>query len=142
MAGIQDFIQSAAQQLGTSEDSTRSATAGLLQFVREKASGGDFQELLGKLPGAGELVASPSGATASTPSGGGMLGGVMGAASSAMGGKGAGLDLVGLLGQSGFDLGKAGPFVSMFLNLIRDKGGADLLGRITKQIPQLKGLAG
>ena len=56
MPGIQDFIQMASQNLGQSEDTTKSATAALLGGIQQKADAGDFQQLLGAIPGASELM--------------------------------------------------------------------------------------
>ena len=143
MTDINAFIQSAAKQIGVPEASTRDATSGIVQMIKGQIDGGDFKKLAEKIPGVEALA---SGAAPDAPgggSGGGMLGGLMGAAGAALGGgKATSLNLTALLAKSGFDAGKAGTLVSLFLGFVQKQGGADLLASITKKVPELKSLAG
>ncbi len=135
---MQDFIRMAAQQLGTSEDSARSTTAGLMDLIKENASAGDFQELLGKVPGAEGLIGQAAGAAAGTGGGGGMLGGLAGKASSMLGGNlGAGLGALAVLKNAGLDSGNAGSLVSLFAGYLKDKAGAALVTKVLGNVPGL-----
>lgn len=58
---MHEFIQQAMQRLGTSKDTTKAATGGLLSFGSKSVPRGDATELLDKLPGARELMASNRG---------------------------------------------------------------------------------
>lgn len=139
MAGIQEFIQMAAQNLGASESSVTSATSAVLGVVEKEADGADFQQLLGAIPGAADLLKGSGG----TESGGGLLGGLMGQAGPALGGNlGAAVGLLGMLQGTGLKPDEFGPFVSLFLNFLKSKAGKDLLGRLLSQAPQLAKLAG
>ena len=138
MAGIQEFIQMAAQNLGASESSVTAAASAVLGAVGKEADGGDFQQLLGAIPGAAGLLKGSGG----TESGGGLLGGLMGQAGSALGGNlGAAVGLLGMLQGTGLKSDQFGPFVSLFLKFVESKAGKDLVGRLLSQAPQLAKLA-
>ena len=139
MAGIQDFIQMAAQHLGAPEGAVKSATSAVLGAVEKEADGGDFQQLLGAIPGAADLLKGADGAEA----GGGLLGGLMGQAGSALGGNlGGAVGLLGMLQGTGLKSEQFGPFVSLFLKFVQSKAGKDLADRLLSQAPQLAKLAG
>ena len=142
MANIQEFIQMAVQNLGVTEQTAQGATGGILQMVKEKVSGGDFQQLLGGLQGAeGLLGEAPQGA--SKGAGGGLLGGVIGAAASAIGGTGgSALNLGALLSGAGLSADKLAPFVSLFMNFAKQHLDSGLVSRLLGQLPDLKNLAG
>ena len=92
---------------------------------------------MAKLPGAEQMVSEAPAAAAAAGAGGGMLGSLVAKGTSALGGGGAAAGLVGTLQSAGLDAGKAGPFVSLFVNFAREKAGADLVGRITSNVPAL-----
>jgi hypothetical protein len=138
---MQDFINMAVSQLGINEGQARSATGGVLGMLQGQMGGGDFQKLVGMLPGAQELLKGATGAGAAAESGGGIggaLGGLLGGGSGSglagmvsglLGGdKGGGVNqLLGLLGNSGLSGDKAGGFLKLFLDYVGGKGGGDLL---------------
>ncbi|MBZ0269042.1 DUF2780 domain-containing protein [bacterium] len=136
MPGIQDFLSLASSQLGMTEETTRSATGGLLSFIGDKANPQDFQSLLGALPGAEALTKSagkPSGG------GGGLKGAISGLAGSAGLGKfGAAAGLLAKLKGSGMDMDQAGPFVGMFIDFAKKNVDGALIGKILESVPDLK----
>jgi hypothetical protein len=135
---IQDFIKSAAENLGEDEGKMESATGGLLKLIQDQAGEGDFQELLSALPGASSLLSGDAG-----DGGGGLMGGLAGMAASALGGKASSsLGVLQVLGKSGLDTGQIGPFVSLFFGFLKQKGSGELVGRILGKIPELAKLAG
>ena len=139
---MQEFIQQAMQSLGTSEATTKAATGGLLDFISNNAPAGDVAQLLDKLPGARELMASAApAADASAPAGGGLLGG-LGAAVSGLTGGGAGGGLMGLLTQSGLSLSNAPQFLSLFAGFAKAKAGAGVVDKIMAAVPGLAGKLG
>ena len=81
MADIQDFIQMAMSNLGTSEETVSAATGGLLGILKDNVAGGDFDQLLGALPGAEGLLGGGS-----SSGGGGLLGGLVSQAASSLAG--------------------------------------------------------
>ena len=134
MADIQQFIQMATSNLGVTEDTAKSATGGLLGFLGDKLPSGDYQSLLGELPGAADLA--PAGGD---EGGGGLLGGVTKLAGGAIGGKlGAAAGIVGALTKGGLDVGQVGGFVTQFLGFAKDNVSGGLLDRILTQVPDLK----
>jgi hypothetical protein len=137
MANWNDFIQESKNSLGLSEGTARSATGGILQMVRKQAGEGDFSQLQEKIPGADRLLQdAPAGE--SEGSKGGMLGGIMGAASSALGGKGGSmLGLAAIASQSGLG-DKVGPFASKFIDFVRSNAGEGIAAKLTEKIPDLK----
>ena len=138
MPGIEDFVKMAAQNLGQSEDSTRSATGALLGAIKDKADPGDFQQLLGAIPGAEGLLGGGS-----SGGGGGLMGGVLGAAKSAVGGKlGGSLGILAAVQGSGFDAGSVGGLVSMFMKFARGSAGEGLISKLLSKVPELAKLAG
>lgn len=139
MTSIQDFIVSAANNLGTSEDSTRKATGSILQTIQQASGKEDFQQLLDKIPGASGLLEGKE----TNASGGGMLGGMLGQAASALGGgSGSMAGLMSLLKNTGLSAEKLGPLVNLFLEFAKSKAGAGLMTRILAQVPELAKLAG
>ncbi len=141
MAGITDFIQMAAQQLGESEGTTKSATGALLGVLQQNADGGDFKQLLGAIPGASGLLSA--GAAAGESSGGG---GLMGAVGSMLGGGGGGiggaLGAIASIQKSGISGGNVGGLVSLFMTFAKSQAGEGLIQRILGSVPELAKLAG
>ena len=143
MADIQDFIKMAAQNLGESEGSTGAATGALLGVLKEKVAAGDFQQLLGAIPGAANIVDTGS---EKESGGGGLLGALGGLTSSLGGGLGGGLGgALGILTEiqkTGFSASSIGPLVSMFLNFTKSNAGEGLVQKLLGQIPELAKLGG
>ena len=71
---MQQFIQMAAQQLGTPSDVTSKATHGLLSGLREKAGAGSFDSALSAVPGLSDFLEPKE----ESGGAGGMLGGLIG----------------------------------------------------------------
>ena len=139
---IQDFIQSAASQIGAGESATESATGAILQVFKDRADPGDFEQLLGKVPGAAGLISKVSSGGAE-PEGGGMLGGLLGGAASGLGGSlGAGAGILALLQKSGLGSDKLGALLPLFLQFIKSEAGEALVSRIVGKVPELKALMG
>lgn len=133
---MQEFIDLAVKQLGMKESGAKKATGGLLNLIKDNVPKGDFQQLLGKLPGAEGLL-KESGA------GGGGVGGMLGSLGGMLGGKaGSALSVAGLLEQSGLSTDKLGNFASMFIGFIEGKAGRDLIDRVLANVPEIKKLIG
>jgi hypothetical protein len=129
---MQDFIKMVVDNLGTDEKTARSATGGILGLIQQHADKGDTDELIGKLPGAADLLKESAGG------GGGLLGGIASQLGSAIGGgAGTALNVAGVLKGSGLDSGMIGQFVSLFFNFAKQKAGQELVGRLLTKIPDL-----
>lgn len=132
---MQEFINQVVGQLGMSESGAKKATGGLLNLLKDNAPKDDFQQLLGKLPGAEGLL-KESGA-------GGGIGGMLGSLGGMLGGKaGSALSVAGVLEQSGLSTDKLGGFASMFVNFIQGKAGRDLVDKALANVPEIKKLIG
>lgn len=137
---MQEFIQATAKQLGIDENVASQATSAVLGFVKEKVGRGEFGELAAKVPGLSDLAGADS---SDGDSGGSMLGSMMKAASSALGGDaGDALALTGKLKDSGLDANNVGPFLSRLVEFIKDKAGEESVNAILEKLPQLKSLLG
>lgn len=121
MAEIRKFIRRVSESQGLDEEAAKAATRGLLGFVRSRATSGDFQALLGEVPGAAGLLPGDSVDD-------GAPGGRLGAASG----------IVGALKESGLEVGQVGGFVTEFLLFAQENVNGDLLERILAKAPELK----
>jgi hypothetical protein len=140
MTDLKGFIAEAAGSLGISSDQAGNATAGLLGFIQDQADGNDASAFLKALPGAEDLM--NGGKTAEAKSGG-LMGGLMGAASGLLGGKaGSALGVLSLFKSAGLDSGQAGGFVSLFFDFVGKNVDGALVSRILDQVPEIKGLLG
>lgn len=124
---MMDFVKAAASQLGVSEQAAGSATGGVLNVLQGAMGKGDFQSVLGQVPGLTQLMGQ---ATGGASGGGGGLGGLLG---SVMGGSGGG-------GGSGGS-GGAGGLLGSALSALGG-GGSGSGGGGAGGLGQLAALAG
>src|SRR5262245_57583655 len=89
MAGIQDFVASAAAKLGISPETAKSATGAVASLIQKAAGSADFAKIAASIPGLSGLVGSGGGA--STGGGGGGGGGGLGGALGGLAQKAGGL---------------------------------------------------
>lgn len=139
MKQINDFIAVVSQQLNEPENNTRQATGALLSTLKSRVDAGDFQQLMGALPGASDLMTTP--ARPPAPATAGVLGGALGAVAPAFGGTGAALGLVSMIQQTGFSPAKIGGLVQKFMELVRGNAGDGLTKKLFAQLPELASLA-
>ena len=140
MPELQDFIQSAMKSLGTTEQTTRSATGGVLQLIKQYAGQGDFKEILDKVPGTEALLKE---APSAAPEAKGGLGGLFKNAASLFGGKaGAAVGVLDMIQKSGLDTSSIGKFLPLFMTFLKSKVGSELVGRVVDKVPELKKLIG
>ena len=140
MPSIQDFISSAASQIGASESATESATGAILQVLQNGADQGDFQQLLQKVPGAAGVLSKASSGGEEADGG---LGGLLGSAASGLGGSlGAGAGILAMLQNSGLGSDKLGSLLPLLLQFLKSEAGEALVSRIFGSVPELKALMG
>ena len=136
---MQDFIQDVAGKLGVSTDAATTATGGLLGLLKENGDSADVSEMLGKIPGADDLIQSAAGGGG----GGGLLGGIGGALSGALGGGGGNaLGALDALTKGGLSMDKLGSFLTMFKQYVQPMLGDDLLKRLLGSVPGLSKILG
>ena len=138
---MKDFIAATAEKLGIDEAIVSKGTGVVLGFLKSKLGETDFAPLLEKIPGAAAFLSSQS---EGAPSGdGGMLGGLMKAASSALGGETAStLELPRDLQNAGLRIDQLGPFGSSIVEMLKEKVGSETVDGIMEKIPDLKNLIG
>lgn len=137
---MQDFINEVVSKLGTDEGTAKAATGGILDLIKQNADSADVSEMFSKLDGAEDLLAAAPKADAG---GGGLMGSISGAMGALGGGGGdSALGALSALSKSGLSLDKLGDFASLFMNFIKPKLGADLLGRLASKVPGLGSLLG
>lgn len=166
---MDQFIESASDELGVSQETGTAATKGLLGLLRDQMDDDAFGQLAGALPGVGALLGGDAkeegGALGGLGGGlggslGGMLGGATGGGSGAgggaLGGLGGGLggmlggamgDMGGLgavmqLASSGLDKEQLGTFVQLFLNYVQSEAGQEMVAKIVQSVPALKAVLG
>ena len=145
---MQEFIKLAVATLGATEQTVRSATAGLLDLVTRVAPAADVQQLLSKLPGATELLYAfrPASPPPPPPPQGGVASAltdlVTNAATAIQGTVGSGFALVRLFTELGLDPQKAGQFAKLFVDFARAQAGPELVDRIIDAIPGGRSLVG
>ncbi len=142
MKQINDFIAVVSQQLNEPENNTRQATGALLSTLKSKVDAGDFQQLMGALPGANDLITKPASQPATATAG--VLGGALGAVAPKLGGVGGAsgaLGLVAMIQQTGFSPAKVGGLVQKFMELVRGNAGDGLTKKLFAQLPELATLA-
>lgn len=138
MADIRQFLEMATRSLKIDNGTAKTATGGLLGFLGDQMDKGDFQALLGQLPGAEALLPSAAPAGAAT-AGGGLLGGLTKLAGGALGGRlGDAAGILAALQASGLKTDQIGGFVTQFLGFAKQNVSGDLFGKILSQVPDLQ----
>ena len=128
---MQEFIQSAATKLGINEDQAKSATGGVLNFLKDQGNDQDVDALIAKIPGAQNVMQST--ASGAEGGGGGMLSGI----GSKLGGAGGAMAA---LQGSGLDSGRAKSFVTMLVDYAKQKAGPEQVEQVLSKVPALKSM--
>ena len=133
---MDQFIAMAAEKLGVDRGIVEKAVGTALSLIKSRASDGDFQGLLAKLPGA-EALASQ--AESGSETGGG---GLFGAATGVLGGGGSAMGALAQLQDTGLDSGQLGSLLSLFKDHAAKQAGGELTGRLFGNVPGLDQLIG
>lgn len=137
---MDQIITALSQKLNLPEATVRSGVGILLNFIRQKAGGPQFDALVGLLPGASELM---SAAPAAEAGGGGLLGGLLSQAGGLLGKDLSGAaEAAGALQGAGIPLDKAGPLASGFFDQAKGVAGDDAVNAVLKNLPALASLLG
>jgi hypothetical protein len=124
---MKELIDQLTKNLGISGGQAEGGAAVLFKAAKDKLGGDEFSQLLGGVPGLGDLMKK-------APAGGG-LGGMLGGLAGAMGGN-AGLiaTIVGGFGKLGLKPEDAKKFVPVILDFLRTKVGPDVVSRLEKTL--------
>jgi hypothetical protein len=140
---MDELLKQLVDQLGTHPGQTEVGAGALLNLIREHASQADFGQLLQAVPEASKWMGTATAAQASAaPGDGGLLGelgGLIGGLTGSSGGVGG---LLSALAHSGLSADKLMQLVPTLLNLLQQRGGADLLQRVAGAVPMLQEVLG
>lgn len=133
VSSVDEFISKITGQLGIGESQGRSATGGILNFIKGQLDEGTFNSMLEKLPGADSLMSESS---SGKPGGGGLMGSLTSMAGGLLGGGDSGAaGIAEALGDSGLSLDKVPGFLSALVPFLKEKLGDDLFGTLAKNVP-------
>ncbi len=126
---MKELIDMLTKNLGVSGHQAEGGAAVLFKAAKDKLGGAEFDQLLGGVPGMGELLKKAPAA------GGGGLGGMLGGLASAMGGN-AGLiaTIVGGFGKLGLTTDHAKKFVPVIMEFLKSKVGPDVVSKLEKTL--------
>jgi hypothetical protein len=143
MAGIQDFITSAAAKLGIDKSAAGSATGALASLIQKAAGKVDFGKIASAVPGLSDLAAKAGGESGGGEGAGGILGGLAQKAGGLLGGAGGGAAAAAAaVTGAGVAPDKAPGFLSMFVDFLKSKVSPDVLKSVLAKVPGLSGLVG
>jgi hypothetical protein len=137
---MDQFVAMAAEKLGVDRGIVEKAVGIALNLIKSRASDGDFQDLLAKLPGAEAL--SSQAESGSETGGGGLLGAATGALGGVLGGGGSAMGALAQLQDTGLDSGQLGSLLSLFKDHAAEQAGGELTGRLFGDVPGLDQLIG
>lgn len=135
MEMIDQFVQAASQQFGETEASTRSATAGLLEALREQSKPQDFSGLIKAIPGAEPLLHTHAAETVEHSRHG--IGGALGWLRAWLGGTRGEIGLLGAMEEAGFSTDKVARFVAMFKAFAVEHAGQEAVEKVFSEAPDL-----
>src|SRR5688572_4978503 len=126
---MKELIDLLTQNLKVDRNQAEGGAAVLFKAAKDKLGGGEFDKLLGGVPGLGDLLKK------APASGGGGLGGLLGGLAGAVGGN-AGLIATILQGFGKLGLGAddAKRFVPVILDFLRTKVGPDVVAKLEKTL--------
>jgi Protein of unknown function VcgC/VcgE (DUF2780) len=136
---MNQIIQAISQKLGLPEGVVRTGITILLNFIKKKAEGTQYQAFLNSIPGLNDL------ANAQAPEGesSGGLGGLLGSLSSVFGGQGAEVTkALGAFEAAGIKPDQVPPFVKTFFDQAKQIAGPGEVDKLLSNLPALSKLLG
>jgi hypothetical protein len=131
---MNDIIKFLAEKLSLPESTVRSGVGVLLNLLKEKTSGTEFEKFVNLIPGSAELISQVPRAAVETTGG---LGGLLGM----LGGQAADLAKASsALQQAGVPTDKIMPLAKEFFEKAREAAGPEVIEEISKGFPILKTL--
>lgn len=126
---MKELIDMLTKNLGVTAPQAEGGAAVLFKAAKDKLGGGEFDKLLGGVPGLSDLMKkAPAG-------GGGGLGGMLGNLAGAMGGN-AGLiaTIVGGFGKLGLTADHAKKFAPLIMQFLRTKVSPDVVAKLEQTL--------
>jgi hypothetical protein len=123
---MKELIDQLVKSLGVSGAQAEGGAAVLFKAARDKLGGTEFDQLLGGLPGLGDLMKK-------APAPGGGLGGLLGGLAGAVGGNAALIStIVGGFGKLGLGVDDARRFAPVIMEFVRGRVGPEISGKLEK----------
>ncbi|HEX6636689.1 MAG TPA: DUF2780 domain-containing protein [Steroidobacteraceae bacterium] len=125
---MKELVDMLTKNLGVNAAQAEGGAGVLFKAAKDKLGGAEFDQLLGGLPGIGDLMKK-------APSSGGGIGGLLGGLAGSMGGN-AGLiaTVLGGFGKLGLNAEHAKKFVPVILEFLKTKVGPDVVSRLEKTL--------
>lgn len=126
---MQDLVASLVKELGVSQTQARGGAAAIFKAAQARLGNGQFEQLLGGVPGVKDLLAS-------APNSGGGLGGMLGGLASMAGKLGAnsdavqGAQLLAAFSSLGLNKDMLMKFIPVVLKYLETHGGADRMAAL------------
>jgi hypothetical protein len=125
---MQELIDMLVKQLGVSGSQAEGGAAVLFKAAKDKLGAGEFDQLLGGLPGIGDLLKK-------APASGGGLGGLLGGLAGAVGGNAQLIStIMGGFGKLGLTVDDAKRFAPVVMNFLRSKVGPDIAAKLEQTL--------
>ena len=125
---MKELVDLLTKNLGVTGAQAEGGAAVLFKAARDKLGGEEFTQLLGGVPGLGDLLKK-------APAAGGGLGGMLGGLAGAMGGNaGAIATILQGFGKLGLTADDAKKFVPVVLSFLRTKVGPDVMTTLEKTL--------
>ena len=125
---MKELVDMLTRTLGVNAAQAEGGAGVLFKAAKDKLGGAEFDQLLGGLPGIGDLMKK-------APATGGGLGGLLGGLAGAVGGN-AGLiaTIVGGFGKLGLTPDHAKKFVPVILEFLKTRAGPDVVAKLEKTL--------
>jgi hypothetical protein len=125
---VKELIDMLVKQLGVSGTQAEGGAAVLFKAAKDKLGAGEFDKLLGGVPGLGDLLKK-------APATGGGLGGLLGGLAGAVGGNAKLISTVmGGFGKLGLTVDDAKRFAPVIMNFLRSKVGPDVVSKLEQTL--------
>jgi Protein of unknown function VcgC/VcgE (DUF2780) len=126
---MKELIDTLTRTLGVTGAQAEGGAAVLFKAAKDKLGAAEFDQLLGAVPGLGDLIQK------APATGGGGLGGLLGGLAGAMGGNAALIStIMGGFGKLGLNVDDAKRFAPVIMNFLRAKVGPDVAAKIEKAL--------
>jgi hypothetical protein len=125
---MQELIDMLVKQLGVSGSQAEGGAAVLFKAAKDKLGAGEFDQLLGGLPGIGDLLKK-------APASSGGLGGLLGGLAGAVGGNAQLIStIMGGFGKLGLTVNDARRFAPVIMEFLRNKVGPDVAAKLEQTL--------
>jgi hypothetical protein len=123
---MQELITALVSQLGVNKDQAQGGAGAIFKAAQDRLGGGEFDKLLGGIPGVKDLVSKAPAA------GGGGLGGMLGGLASKMGGgeMAQAAQLLSAFSSLGLNKDTAMKFVPVIMQFLQSQGGPELVSKV------------